>query len=308
MKPGSGFARGLLGERHRVAHLRRLELFDARDDEAHLAGGETLPGLRLRREYADLLAEVVRRDRHEQDAVLGPERPVHDPHEHDNPDVVIEPGVDDQGLQRGIGLPPRRGDARDDRFQDVDHTFAGLGAAQNRVLCRNADDVLDFRDDPGRLRRRQVDLVQHRHDLHALLGRGIAVRDRLRFHALRGVDHEQRPFAGGQRSRHLVREIHVPRRVDQIEVIHLTIARGVAQRRGLGLDGDAALALEVHRIEHLRRHLAVRQAAAELDEPIGQRGLAMIDVGDDREVADVLHGATGAGLKKGALESAPRLL
>ena len=31
------------------------------------------------------------------------------------------------------------------------------------------------------------------------------------------------------------------------------------------------------------------QAAAELDEPIGERRLAVVDVGDDGEVADVLH-------------------
>ena len=63
------------------------------------------------------------------------------------------------------------------------------------------------------------------------------------------------------------------------------------QRRGLRLDRDAALALDVHRVEHLRFHLAVGQAAAALDQAIGQRALAVVDVGDDREVADVIHAA-----------------
>ena len=52
------------------------------------------------------------------------------------------------------------------------------------------------------------------------------------------------------------------------------------------LDGDPALALEVHRVEHLGLHLARLQRAGELEEAIGERRLAVIDVRDDREVAD----------------------
>src|SRR4029077_13980361 len=37
-------------------------------------------------------------------------------------------------------------------------------------------------------------------------------------------------------------------------------------------------------------HLALGQAAAQLNEPIGERGLAVIDVRDDRKVADPIHG------------------
>src|SRR5690606_27766648 len=71
--------------------------------------------------------------------------------------------------------------------------------------------------------------------------------------------------------------------------------RLVRQRDRLRLDGDAALALDRIVVEHLRLHLAFGQAAAELDDAIGKRGLAVIDVGDDREVADVLHALPGAG-------------
>ena len=57
----------------------------------------------------------------------------------------------------------------------------------------------------------------------------------------------------------------------------------------LRLDGDAAFALQVHRIEHLRLHFARLQAAAQLDEAVSQRRFAVIDVGNDGKVADVLH-------------------
>ncbi len=155
------------------------------------------------------------------------------------------------------------------------------------------------RDRVVRVGRRQVDLVEHRHDLDAELDRGVAVRDRLRLDALGRVDDEQRAFARRQRAADLVREVDVARRVDQVEVVQLAVRRPVLERRGLRLDRDAALALEVHRVEHLRLHLAIRQAAAELDDAIGQRRLAVVDVGDDGEVADVLHrgrrGGFGAG-------------
>src|SRR5262249_9284768 len=40
--------------------------------------------------------------------------------------------------------------------------------------------------------------------------------------------------------------------------------------------------------EHLRLHLARLQGAGEFEEPIGERGLPVVDMRDDREVADEL--------------------
>ena len=62
---------------------------------------------------------------------------------------------------------------------------------------------------------------------------------------------------------------------------------------GVGLDGDAAFALEVHGVEDLGLHLARGDGAGELEEPVGEGGLAVIDVGDDGEVADVGWGERG---------------
>ena len=129
------------------------------------------------------------------------------------------------------------------------------------------------------------------HDFDVLLGRRIAVRDCLRLDPLRRVDDQQRAFAGRERTRHLVGEVDMTRRVDQVQVVDVAVARLVAERGGLRLDRDAPLALELHRVEHLLAHLAVGKAAAALDEAVGKRRLAVIDVRDDREVADVLHRA-----------------
>ena len=79
------------------------------------------------------------------------------------------------------------------------------------------------------------------------------------------------------------------RGVDQVQLVDLAIQRLIVQRGSLRLDGDAPFLLEVHRIENLGFHLAVGQAAAMLDEPVGQRGLAVVNMGDDRKIADMLH-------------------
>jgi hypothetical protein len=83
----------------------------------------------------------------------------------------------------------------------------------------------------------------------------------------------------------------VPRGVDQVELIDLTIAGLVFEGRRLGLDGDAALALDVHRIEHLRFHFAVGETTTALDQAVRERALAVVDVGNDGKVADVIHRA-----------------
>jgi hypothetical protein len=62
------------------------------------------------------------------------------------------------------------------------------------------------------------------------------------------------------------------------------------------LDGDAPLTLEIHRVEHLGLHLACLERAGELQEAICQGRLAMVDVGDDREIPNetLIHQESGA--------------
>src|SRR5690606_38302973 len=54
----------------------------------------------------------------------------------------------------------------------------------------------------------------------------------------------------------------------------------------VGLDRDAALPLEVHAVEHLRFHLTRLQGACVFEEAVGERRLAVIDVRNDRKIAD----------------------
>ncbi len=90
--------------------------------------------------------------------------------------------------------------------------------------------------------------------------RQIGVGERLRLDALRSVHHQQRAFAGLQAARNFVGEIDVAGRVDQVELVDLAVAGLVIQAHGVGLDGDAALALQIHGVEHLLHHFALRRA------------------------------------------------
>ena len=75
-------------------------------------------------------------------------------------------------------------------------------------------------------------------------------------------------------------------RVDQIQRVALAVRRGVEEPHRASLDRDAALALEIHVVEELGLHLARRDRARQLQQAIGKRRFAVIDVRDDGEIAD----------------------
>ena len=69
--------------------------------------------------------------------------------------------------------------------------------------------------------------------------------------------------------------------------------------RLLGEDRDALLALEIHRVEDtVDDGLVGPERAGLAEHRVDERGLAVVDVGDDGDVADV--GADGAGCGVGA--------
>ncbi len=70
-------------------------------------------------------------------------------------------------------------------------------------------------------------------------------------------------------------------RINEIELVLDAILRVVVQGYALRLDRNAALALQVHRIEDLLLHLAVGQTTAKLNEAVSQRRLAMINMGNN---------------------------
>ncbi len=223
--------------------------------------------------------------RHQPNALALAHRSLHHAHQHDHAAIRIEPRVEDQRLQRCIGIARRRRQPVNDRFQHLVHALAGLGAHRNRVGRVQSHSLLNRFLRAQNVRRRQIDLVDDRNDFEAVVDGQIRICQRLRLHALAGIHHQQRALARGQRARNLIAEVHMARRIDQVQLVGIAVVRLVHHAHGVGLDGDAALALQVHVVQNLRLHLAPGHRAGEFQQTVAQRRLSVVDVGNDREVA-----------------------
>jgi hypothetical protein len=76
--------------------------------------------------------------------------------------------------------------------------------------------------------------------------------------------------------------------VDEVQYVLAPVERDVGQPDRVRLDRDPALPLEVHAVEQLRLHLARLNGAGQLEEAVREGRLPVVDVRDDREIADVL--------------------
>ena len=127
-----------------------------------------------------------------------------------------------------------------------------------------------------------VDLVEH--DDGGQVG-----GDRLRQHvpglgqrALGRVDEQQHAVDHGQRPLDLAAEVGVAGRVDQVDLHALPV-----HRRRLGQDRDAPLPLLVVRVhDPVDQRLVGGERAGLAQDGVDERGLAVVDVGDERDVAE----------------------
>ena len=78
--------------------------------------------------------------------------------------------------------------------------------------------------------------------------------------------------------------------IGKVQAIRLAVFRGVTHRDGMRLDRDAAFPFQIHRIEQLILAFAILDRAGPLEQTIGERRLAVIDMRDDAEIARELDG------------------
>ncbi len=193
--------------------------------------------------------------------------------------------VEHQRPQRRVHIAARRRHPHDHGFQHVLNPDPLLGGDADHVA--NAQQIFDFLRHFVGAGGGQINLVDHRDDFEVLFQRQIHVCQRLRLDPLRRIHHQHRAFAGLQRPADLVAEIDVPRRVDQVDLVLAAVQCGVVHAHRRRLDGDAALALQIHAVEQLILHIAVADGVRELKHPVGERAFPVIDVGDDAKIANV---------------------
>ena len=84
---------------------------------------------------------------------------------------------------------------------------------------------------------------------------------------------------------HFAAEISVARGIDDIDPIAVPL-----KGRVLGANGDPFLALEIHRVHYPLLHLLIGAKGSGLPQQlIDERGLAVVDVCNDGDVADLIH-------------------
>ena len=207
------------------------------------------------------------------------QRSLYDADRADDAAVLVVVGVEDQRPQRRVGIARGAG-MRSITASSSSGMPSPVFAEMDRTsLAAKPEHALELLLAALGVGRGQVDLVQHRDDLEVVLDRLVTVRQGLGLDALARVDEQQCALAGRQRARDLVAEVHVPGRVDELQDVPVVFDAHV-----LGLDGDAALALDVHGVEVLGAHQTRVHGTGDLEDPVRQRRLAVIDVRNDGKI------------------------
>ncbi len=198
----------------RVAAAGIAHRFDAGDHVSHLPGAKLFLGNpdNLKDSHLfDLVGGVVG---HEADAVPGADGSCLDAEMDNGASERIVVGVEDQGLQRRIDIAYGRRQLLDHGFHDVVDAQTLFGRGEDDRFRVQPQILFNLILDPVDVRRRQVDLVDHRNDFQVVFQGQVKVGQGLGLHPLAGVDQEERSLAGSQRPRDLVGEVDVPRRID----------------------------------------------------------------------------------------------
>ena len=134
-----------------------------------------------------------------------------------------------------------------------------------------------------------VDLVDDHDRLEPALHRLAKHEAGLRHRPFGRIDQHQRSVGHFQHPFHFAAEVGVARGIDEVDFHPPIMDRDV-----LGQDRDAALSFQVVGVENpFADQLAGAELAALTQHAVDQRRLAMVDVGDDRQVANIAPAVGG---------------
>ena len=145
-----------------------------------------------------------------------------------------------------------------------------------------AEAVLDHADAAPEVGAGPVELVDEADPRHAVAVGLAPDRLGLGLHAGHAVEHDDRAIEDAQAALHLDGEVHVPGRIDNVDAMIVPEAGGCR-----GSDRDAALLLLGHPVHGGRALMDLAELVDLLrveEDPLGDGGLARIDMGDDSDV------------------------
>ena len=283
-----GFVAGLLNVSDGIAHTDLGRVLDARDDVPHVTCRETAARLLAQFEHTQLIDVILLLGVDKLHEIPLGDRAIQNLEINDDAPERVEHRVKDQGLQRRIGVALRSRDAVNDCIKDGGNAFTSARTATNDVTGIAPQQLNNFVFHLIGVGTVHVNLIDYRNDFQAIVNRHVQVGDSLGLHTLRCIHNKQCTLASGNRTRNFIREVHVSRSVDQVKRVFLTILH-IVHLDGMTLDGDATLSLQVHVVEHLSLHVFTGYGIGVLEQTIGERALAVVDMRHDTEVAYCLH-------------------
>ena len=254
--PGKRLRSGVPRIGNRVPNVRLGQGFDAGGHVTDLSRPQPLDGREGGTEHPYLVHGIGHVGRHEQDILSRGQGSVHDPHVADDASIVVVHGIEDQSLKGGVRVPPRGRNRPDDALQNLVDPPPVLRAGQDGVVGIQPHHVSDLLFGALGVGRGEVDFIDHRQNFESLLDRLIGVGNRLRLDPLRRVHDQERPFAGCQGARYLVAEVHVARRVDEVQNPFFTVRGRVVHTHRHQLDRDAPLPLQREGVQQLISHIS----------------------------------------------------
>ena len=324
--------RGLVDGRGRNRHavlgigdrLADGDVVDAGDaDDVARAGALDVDALEAfkREQLGDLGVLVHALELEHSDRIADADLPVEDAADGNATQIVARRQVGDQQLQRRRDVPARRRHMRDDgvkqrpqilaRHVEVRARRPGAGAGvEHRKLdlffggIQVDEQIVDLVEHRLCARVGPIDLVDHDHR-HQAAGERLAQHEPgLRQRAFRSVHQEHDAVHHHERPLDLPAEIGVAGRVDDVDQ-HVVVVHG----RVLGEDGDAPLAFEVVAVHHaLDDTLVGAEDPALMEHRVDQRGLAVVDVRDDGDVAPERVGDTRLGFLEESIPSVSQIV
>ena len=285
---GQRLGGGLFRPGDGVAHPGILHIFHAGGKITDLSRLQLLTRLQSQRQQmAALHHGVYRAGGHHFHLHPRTDHPVHQPHVNHHAAIGIVLAVKNQRFERRVPVALGGRNIFHHIFQNRGDIDAHFCRNLRRVHGRQADDVLHLVLCLLGVCGGQVDLIDDRQNFKVVLHGEIGVGQCLSLHALRGIHHQHRPLAGGKGTGNLVVKVHMARRINEVQFVNLAVLRLVVQLHCPGLDGDAALPLQVHVVQQLAGHFSCGNGLTLFKQAVRQRGLAVVNMGDDGKVSDM---------------------
>ena len=170
-----------------IAHACITHLFDGSSQKANFAGVQFVDHFHLRTENSNTVNMMGCVIGHKLNPFTLFQLPIDDPHQDDHAQIRIIPAVHQHRFQRCIDVALRRGQTVHDGLKGFNNPLTGFSRNPNSLTRINPDHIFNLLCHPVAIGRRQVNLIQDRHNLMIRIQSMVNIRQSLSFHTLRAV-------------------------------------------------------------------------------------------------------------------------